>query len=262
MKPMGRLVVNAVVVVTVFLGATPVWALQEFPPVRWQLAPNCNIVTLTVVEEGPAYTLAGFDDNCGGSHSAAFGTVSLNPDGTFAMGLTVVTQGGRPDHFDIVLNASTISGTWQDAAGNSGDFLIDPTSPAAGVPRGAPPAVPTGTTLRGSYLVDFTAAGANARGTSAFSFGFTLPSAPATNFIAAGGASTAACPGTAAIPQAAPGQLCVYERTNTNVSFLCIAATGSTYLCGLADPYGASVFIESTAAGTTKSAGSWAVTVP
>ena len=123
--------------------------------------------------------------------------------------------------------------------------------------------VASGTTLRGSYAVAFTAAAGGDRSTSAISFGFTLPSAPVANFIAAGGASTTACPGTSANPQAARGQLCVYETSSTNVSAdRCIAKTGSGYVCNAADPYGTSVWLTSTAAGATVSVGSWAVTVP
>ena len=63
--------------VGVGLGLGVAEAGQEFGPARWQLAPFCNVVTLGVEQQGAAYGLTGWDDNCSGPHSAAFGTVLL-----------------------------------------------------------------------------------------------------------------------------------------------------------------------------------------
>ena len=123
--------------------------------------------------------------------------------------------------------------------------------------------VASGTTLRGNYGVEVNAAAGGARGVSTFSFGFTLASAPAVNFIPSGGASTTNCPGSSSNPLALAGQLCVYETFNNgNVGFSCIVRMGGSYACGLADKWGAGLFLTSTAAGQATSVGSWAVTAP
>jgi hypothetical protein len=253
MKAIRTLVVIGITVVTLLLAARPAPALQDLGQFRWQFASFCNVVTLSVVQEGSSFALAGFDDNCGGSHFAAFGTASFNPDGTAGIGLTVVMQNGTTDHFDIVLNLGTLSGTWQSASGKTGVFFFNPPSPAAGSPRPAPTTgpLPSGTTLRGTYHIRFQAAAPSEEGASPISFGLTLPSAAAVNIIGQGGASTPNCPGTAANPQAAAGQLCVYVSGGTNVSNLFICTTGRSFFCGEADPFGTSVLISATVAGQT-----------
>ena len=74
--------------------------------------------------------------------------------------------------------------------------------------------LPGGATLRGVYgWADRTAA-AGYSPVVPLSYQFPLPSSPTINVIAVGGASTPACPGTSANPQAAPGNLCVYQSRN------------------------------------------------
>ena len=73
--------------------------------------------------------------------------------------------------------------------------------------------LPSGATLRGMYAW----AGRKTTGYSPvwpLSYQFPLASSPTINVIGIGGASTAACPGTVADPQAAPGNLCVYQQRN------------------------------------------------
>lgn len=88
-------------------------------------------------------------------------------------------------------------------------------------------------------------------------FGVTLSAAPTVNYLNVGAAPTAACPGTAAAPDAAPGNLCLYERQNINVGsrFIFNAGTGGPG----ASVYGASMYVDSAAAGDTFVYGSWAV---
>jgi hypothetical protein len=73
--------------------------------------------------------------------------------------------------------------------------------------------LPSGATLRGAY----TWAGRKTieySPTTIISYQFPLPSPPETNVIDIGGGMTEKCPGTSANPQAAPGQLCVYQVRN------------------------------------------------
>jgi hypothetical protein len=142
------------------LGPTTGQAGPELGSFVWQVAPFCNVVTLTVVQDGPGFSLSGFDDNCGGAHSAAYGAASFNPDGTVSLGLTILAAGGAAEQFSVVLTAASgFSGTWQDASGNTGDFLINPLLPAAGTLRPAP-AVNGALLLAGSVTNGALAAGA------------------------------------------------------------------------------------------------------
>lgn len=122
--------------------------------------------------------------------------------------------------------------------------------------------LPSGSTIRGSYTTVFTAAGAGAAGSSAITFGYTLGSVPTVHFIPVGGVAPAACPGSAANPTAQAGHLCVYETYAENVSSPCVAQTGPTWLCGVGDRFGASVYATSLGAGRAATVGAWAVTAP
>jgi hypothetical protein len=233
-------------------------AAQTVGTFRWQYAPFCNVVTLTVVQTGDGFALTGYDDRCGASvRSAVSGAAHLNPDGTVGIGLT----GVRPDGFStlssVTLSLISLSGTWSDAYGASGSFLFNPVNPA-GPPRTI--------TIRGTYGIDAVAPYPNADSLTPISFGLTLPvapSAPAANFLAEGAAPTASCPGTAANPEAAPGHLCVYERSSSNVSTRCIVPSGEVYECtGVASRSGAGLYIQATAALRMISMGTWAVTIP
>jgi hypothetical protein len=123
---------------------------------------------------------------------------------------------------------------------------------------------PSGTTVRGQYGVDFTAAAANSRGVGMFSWGFSLPSSPIVHFIPEGGAAPGGCSGNLAAPGADPGHLCVFESPGSagNATTVCIVAVHIGYTCGQAAPYGAGVFASATAAGIVNSVGTWALTVP
>jgi hypothetical protein len=85
------------------------------------------------------------------------------------------------------------------------------------------------------------------------------PSAPNANFIPSAGAPTASCPGTAANPLAAAGQLCAYSNGCGNNTLQCFAGgTG----CGGTMTSGAFLSLQATAAGIINCFGSWAVTAP
>ncbi len=106
---------------------------------RWQFQPFCNVVTLTVEQKGASFVLTGHDDQCGGGapRAAASGVAVQNPNGTIALGLTIVTPTGAAAHINATLNASTVSGTWRDGDGNTGPFVFNPGT-VSGIPRPAP----------------------------------------------------------------------------------------------------------------------------
>jgi hypothetical protein len=117
--------------------------------------------------------------------------------------------------------------------------------------------LPTGGSIRGRYVIRFTAAAAADLGGTGIAFGFTLPSAPTPVFVAEGATPPATCPGTPSNPEAQPGFLCVYESTSENDTDVTI--TNAEALSG-SETYGAGIALQSTAAGATVSSGTWAVT--
>jgi hypothetical protein len=106
------------------------------------------------------------------------------------------------------------------------------------------------------------AASSGGEAVDSLSFLYTLAAAPTPHFITAGSASPSGCPGTADNPQAAPGQLCIYEKA-------AIGTVGARDVCGLgiagstcpgSNRWGAGVYELSTGTGLFQSVGTWAVT--
>lgn len=224
---------------------------------RWQFAPYCNVVTLRVEQKGAVYEFSGTDDGCDGAAPASTvnGSAHINAGGSAGGSLTVV----RPDGFvvanAITLSPATLAGTWRDDWGNDGTLVFNPPSPVAGSPRPL--------SMRGEYSLVDTAAAAGSLVYSSISFPRPLAAglpATAVNIIPAGGPSTANCPGSAADPIAAPGQLCFYERLRSGVSGVLAfsAATGSTGTSA----HGATLLIASSGSGGFGLYGSWVVTIP
>ncbi len=92
---------------------------------------------------------------------------------------------------------------------------------------------------------------------SAQTFPIPLPSAPVAHYVTS---PTARCPGSAAHPSAAPGNLCVYQEGSENVSAVTIfkdAGPGTG-----ADRWGFSAVPMSASRGPGAVWGSWAVTAP
>lgn len=113
---------------------------QTIGSFRWQLRPYCNIVTLTVVQEGAIYRLDGTDDQCGAPTAAAtHGVAFANPNGTIGLGFTIIASpAGTPVHVDASVSLSTLSGTWHDDLSGAGPFVW---TPGAGVAGGARPII-------------------------------------------------------------------------------------------------------------------------
>jgi hypothetical protein len=90
-----------------------------------------------------------------------------------------------------------------------------------------------------------------------------MSAAPTANYIATGDPPPAVCPGTILNPQAAPGNLCVYEAGRGNVSSagVCNPETGGGGIGGT-NPEGAAIFAFAAAAGQAYVMGTWAATAP
>jgi hypothetical protein len=124
-----------------------------------------------------------------------------------------------------------------------------------GQPGPFPATLPAGQTLKGSFYLLGTAAGAGQYASGSISFLYPLAAAATSNFIPAGTSPPAGCPGTVANPQAAAGVLCVYEQASSNAG-----TKGIDPGSGQPVKYGAGLYVASAAAGVFFSDGSWAVT--
>jgi hypothetical protein len=140
----------------------------------------------------------------------------------------------------------------QGAKGDKGD---------PGVPSGV---LPSKETIRGVYLLQFHTASVGSAGVTAISFGAELsfaPSAAPANFIKAGQGPTANCPGSPSDPQAAPGNVCVYEQAETNTAVARLFRISSSTV-DAADRYGVGLIKYAAGTGAAQSWGTWAVTAP
>jgi hypothetical protein len=139
------------------------------------------------------------------------------------------------------------------AAGKDGVAGKDGKEGKEGIPGPFPGTLPKGITLRGTFNIGGTAAAAGNVVEGDISFGFQFASAPAFHYIKNGSASTPECPGTAAAPEAAPGNLCVYSETASNTPGL---------NTNLTKKFGDTVFVAATATGGFFDLGDWAATSP
>lgn len=141
MRPSQRRSIGGVLVIAAsLLCGDATTSAQTIGTFRWQLRPYCNVLTLTVTQQGSVYTLVGFDDQCGArTRAAVTGAAFLNPDGTIGLGLAVTTTpGATPLHVDATVALATVSGSWRDSGGNTGAFVLTPGSPVPGGPRPVP----------------------------------------------------------------------------------------------------------------------------
>ena len=118
----GGLVAAAVFGACLWAGPASAQPLGTF---TWQLQPFCNVLTLSVVQQGPVYLLDGYDDLCGDPvHAPASGIATPSPSGSINVGLTIVLGGGAPVHVRAAIDLPGISGSWNDSAGHFGQFAF------------------------------------------------------------------------------------------------------------------------------------------
>jgi len=120
-------------------------AAQPLGTFRWQLQPHCNVISVTVVQQGGQYQLDGTDDMCGtGPKASVRGLAFLNPDGSIGFGLTIVQASGRTVPVGASISVATLGGSWQAAGGAYfGNFVFTPGAGTGGSPL---PAVAGGIT--------------------------------------------------------------------------------------------------------------------
>jgi len=120
------------------LAIAPLADAQPLGTFRWQLQPYCNIVSVSVTQNGGVYRLEGTDDQCGAGNvsASAIGTAFTNPSGSIGFGLNIVAApGGASANVDATIAIATLNGTWRDGFGNNGTFVFTPGAGTGGVPR-------------------------------------------------------------------------------------------------------------------------------
>ena len=114
----------ALFVLSILLFGPSAASAQVLGPFTVQLAPFCNVITFTAVPQGPIFSIAGFDDSCGGTRRSASGTLFTNPNSTLGGGLTIVSGGQVSSQVTLSIVTSPLSGTWSDNHGNSGSLVF------------------------------------------------------------------------------------------------------------------------------------------
>jgi hypothetical protein len=191
--------------------------------------------------------------------------VALGGTGYAAVVLPANSVGTRQLKNNAVNSSKVANGSLLKADFRAGQIPAGPAGPAGAAgpagPAGAagaagpagpfPDTLPTGKTVRGAYNTGGTAAGAGALANTAISFVYPFTTVPTVRIVLQGGAAPAECPGNATSPQANAGFLCIYEESRTNTSGVTLNAVQKS---------GATIFVNSTAAGGFFSYGAWAAT--
>ena len=113
---------------------------QTIGTFRWNVAPFCSVINLTVTQHGSVYALHGFEEQCGGNpRLPVYGVAILQADDTIWMGLTTIFDFGNGLHTQATM-LSNFSGSWRDNANQTGTWVFNP-GPTTGGPR-IPPIEP------------------------------------------------------------------------------------------------------------------------
>ena len=114
--------------------------------------------------------------------------------------------------------------------------------------------LPSGQTLRGTFNMGGDSVAGNSLANTSISFLFTLDAAPTAHVVLTGNAPPPECPGSAALPEAQPGHVCIYENTaKLNTTGVVVDQAGRA---------GVTIFIVGTGAGRFYASGTWALTAP
>lgn len=132
-KSIQRLVAAAMVAAALFVTVAESSA-QVIGTFRWRFEPYCNVVTLTVIQQGPVYSAIGTDDDCGFTTGSPATASFFVGGGTVSGNITIVGAEGIGVNSRVDLSLASLSGTWTDNFGNSGSLFANPSS-APGVRR-------------------------------------------------------------------------------------------------------------------------------
>jgi hypothetical protein len=105
---------------------------QTLGPFRWNVAPFCNVLNLTVTVSGSVFALHGFEEQCGGNpRLPVYGVAFFQGDGTIWLGLTTIFPFGNGLHTQVTM-FSDLSGNWRDNANQTGTWVFSPGATTGG----------------------------------------------------------------------------------------------------------------------------------
>ncbi len=136
-RRLGWPVVSALLLFALLVAPAAAGA-QSLGTFRWQLQPFCNVVTVTVTQQGADLHPRRLRRPVRRAQRApVVGLGTPNPDGTIGFGLNVITvPGGRGVQIDARISLPGLGGPWSDSAGNSGTFAYNAST--GGSPRPVP----------------------------------------------------------------------------------------------------------------------------
>jgi hypothetical protein len=112
--------------------AAPASAQTTLGTFRWNVAPFCNVLNLTVTQYGSVFALHGFEEQCGGNPRLPVSGVAFQqPDGTISFGLTTIFPFGNGLHTHVTM-LSTLNGGWRDNANQTGTWVFNPGATTGG----------------------------------------------------------------------------------------------------------------------------------
>ncbi|WP_310530283.1 hypothetical protein [Nocardioides sp.] len=111
---------------------------------------------------------------------------------------------------------------------------------------------------RGTIMLQGNAAAPGAGGGTGISFGATFAAPPTPHYIKLGDPVPVGCSGTAAAPNAAAGNLCVFESEAVGVGANRGICRGGVALCSATDAFGAGVYTFSAGTGIWEVLATWA----
>jgi hypothetical protein len=97
---------------------------QNIGTFSWQMQPHCNVITVTVIQQGGLYQLTGVDNLCGAGAAPVTGTAVPGAGGTVTLGFMITETLGGVAHVSAQVALNTLSGTWRDARGTTGSFVF------------------------------------------------------------------------------------------------------------------------------------------
>jgi hypothetical protein len=160
----------------------------------------------------------------------------------------------------VALGGTSYAATRLPADSVSSEQIVNGSVQAIDLAAHARTELAGGETLRGNFSLGSGSTGGHDYATDSISFVFTLPSAPKPHFIAFGKTPPAACPGTLALPKAAPGHLCVYEAEPTGGIDSTSIGDPVSGNVDAANRYGAIVSFHADSNLMVATSGTWAVT--
>lgn len=125
------------------LAASPSEA-QVLGPFTFQLAPFCNVLTVTAIQVPTGFQVSGTDNGCGAGLQGAFGTAFVT-GANVKISLVTLAANGQPRYLAATIDPLSGAGSWSDSGGLAGQMVPGVVSaPGAPLPLPALPAGPPG----------------------------------------------------------------------------------------------------------------------